>query len=106
MATVYRFGTRPAKESGQMLIEFFDLPADKDFIKQVIRAFHSINVQVINYEDLWMHDEVVLNASSDIGNFSIYRDKEDFYYITAADNPDAIPLLAALLNNNLLFLKQ
>jgi len=105
MANIYRYFTRPAKETGNLLIEFPDLPHDKDFIKQLIRVFSPITMSVENYEDLWMHDEIVINATSDIGKFTIYRDAEDFYYLTANDNPDAIPLLAALLFKSPLFKK-
>jgi len=105
MAAIYRYTTRPAAETGSTLIEFLDLPEDKDFIKQLIRAFQPVNITVENYEDLWMNDEIVLNAASDIGPFTIYRDAEDYYYVTANNNQDAIPLLAAILAKNPLFVK-
>ena len=77
----------------------------KDFIKQLIRALQPVNIQLVNYEDLWMHDEVVIRASSDAGPFTIYRDAADYYYITANNNPDVIPLLTAILDKNPLFIK-
>jgi hypothetical protein len=49
----YRFTVRPAAESKNLLIEFLDLPENKEFVKQLIAAFAGINVQVVNYEDLW-----------------------------------------------------
>lgn len=105
MATIYKYTTRPAEETGIMMIEFLELPEDKDFIKQLIRTFNSVNITVENYADLWMNDEIVINASSDAGPFTIYRDAEDYYYITANDNPDVIPLLTAILDKNPLFIK-
>ena len=95
----YRYIVRPAEETGALLIEFLDLPANKEFIKHIIHAFESVNVQVVNYGDLWMNDEIVLNASSDIGPFTIFRDAADYYFITANDNPGAIPKLDALLDS-------
>ncbi len=103
MATQYHYTTRAAHEAGKLLIEFTDLPEDKEFVKKLIRAFEQINIQIVNYEDLWMNDEIVLNAASDIGAFTIYRDAEDRYYITANSNPGAIPLIDKILNDNPLF---
>jgi hypothetical protein len=105
MDTQYRYITRPAEETGNLIIEITDLPENKDFVKQLIRSFEGINIQVINYEDLWMNDEIVLNASSDIGPFTIYRDAGDRYYVTANDNPGIIPALDQILQQNPLFKK-
>ncbi len=102
----YGYIIRPAAESKKLLIEFPDQPENKEFIKQLIAAFSGINIQVVNYEDLWMNDEIVLNASSDIGNFTIYRDAADYYFITSNDNPDIIPQLSLILQKNIHFIKQ
>jgi hypothetical protein len=53
-----------------------------------------------------MNDEIVLNASSNIGNFTIYRDAADYYFITANDNADIIPQLSLILQQNIHFIKQ
>ena len=105
MAAIYKYTIRPAEETGALLIEFLDLPEDKDFIKQLIRTFQPINIIVENYADLWMNDEIVLNAASDAGPFTIYRDAKDYYYIAATNNPDVVTLLAAILDKNPLFKK-
>jgi hypothetical protein len=97
MSTQYNYIIRPAEGTGNLIIEIIDLPEDKDFVKQLIHAFESINIQVVNYEDLWMNDEIMLNATSDIGSFTIYRDARDRYYITANNNPDVIPVLSQIL---------
>ena len=102
----YRYTIRPAAESNNLIIEFLDLPKNKEFVKLLIQAFAGINIQVINYDDLWMNDEIVLNTSSDIGAFTIYRDAADYYFITANDNPEVIPKLAELLSVNPHFIKQ
>jgi hypothetical protein len=105
MSTQYNYIIRPAEGTGDLIIEIIDLPEDKDFVKQLIRAFESINIQVVNYEDLWMNDEIVLNAASDTGPFTIYRDAAGGYYITANDNPDIIPVLDKILSDTGLFSK-
>ena len=105
MATVYHYTTRPAQDSGKLLIDFLSLPDDKDFIKQLIRALEPVDIQVINYEDLWMNDEIVLNATSTVGYFTIYRDASGYYFITANENEDAILLIDAILAKNPLYKK-
>jgi len=105
MKTVYKYTTRSAEGSGKLLIEFTDLPRDKEFIKQLIRALKPLNVQVVNYDDLWINEEIALNASSDIGPIAICRDKHGYYFIAANDNQDAIMLLDAMLSKNPLYIK-
>lgn len=100
MGTTYTYTIRPAEDSGKLLIAFQELPQDKDFIKMLIRALEPLNVQVVNYDDLWMNDEIALSASSDVGPFIIYRDNKGYYFITANDNPAAIPAIDAILSTN------
>lgn len=104
MAAVYKY-TCSVDQSGNISIEFIDPPADKDFIKQLIRAFESLNVQVINYEDLWIHDEIIFNVSSNIGKFTIFRNSKDHYFIEATENPDATLLLDSLLSKDPIYRK-
>jgi hypothetical protein len=105
MGAVYRYITRPDAESGNMLIEFIDLPENKEFIKQLIHAFESIKVQLVNYSDLWIKDEIVVNASSDIGDFTIFRNAADYYFITSKNNTGIISQLDLLLSGNRMFKK-
>lgn len=100
MTATYTYTIRAAEESGKLLIAFTELPEDKDFIKTLIRSLEPVNVQVVNYDDLWMNDEIALSASSDIGPFIIYRDNKGYYFITANDNPASIPALDTLLATN------
>lgn len=97
---MYSYKVRQAAETKSLLIEFLDRPENKDFIKMLIRSFESINVQVVNYQDLWKNDEIVLKASSDIGSFTIYRDAENYYFITSEGNPTTITQLEVLLEIN------
>lgn len=71
----------------------------------LIRSLEPVNVQVVNYDDLWMNDEIALSVSSDIGPFIIYRDNMGYYFITANDNPTAISALDSHLAANPLYKK-
>lgn len=101
----YKFTTRESEPSGNLIIEFLDLPQDKDFVKQLIRTFKPINIVVENYKDIWEQEEIVINASSDVGPFTIYRDAADYYYITVNDNPGTMKILEGLLIANSAFYK-
>lgn len=105
MATTYQYTVRPAVDTGKLIIAFPNLPEDKDFIKKLIRAFEPVNVRVVNYDDLWMNDEIALSASSDIGPFIIYRDNKGYYFITANDNLTGISALDSILKTNPLYKK-
>ena len=67
----YRINTQ---DDGNPFIEFIDLPENKEFVTHLIQAFIGINLQVVNYEDLWIEEEILLKAKSDIGNIAIIRD--------------------------------
>ncbi len=69
-------------------VVFTDLPEGKDFIAKLTAAFSPANFRIVNYDDLWMQDEIVLNAATDSGDFMIYRDAAGFYFI----NPGSITL--------------
>jgi hypothetical protein len=101
-ATSYRYIVRNAADSGKPLIEFLDLPENRKFITSLIQAFTVINFEVINYDDLWMNDEIIIKANSSLGEFSIFRDAKDYYFI-ASDNLDSILKLDKLLAQNNLF---
>jgi hypothetical protein len=103
MATVYSYTTRPAEDTGNLLLEFLELPDGKNFIKQLIYALEAINIEVTNYDDLWMNDEIALEAVSDIGSFTIYRDVQGRYFITSVNNPKAIPLIDEILEKHIYY---
>lgn len=103
MQQKYHYTIRPADDAGDMLIEFKDLPEGKEFIKQLIGALEPVNIEVVNYDDLWMNDEIALKAASDIGSFYIYRDAKDRYFITASGNYTVLSLIDNILSRNKLY---
>lgn len=92
METIYHYIIRPAEDSTNSLIEFTDLPEGKDFIPLLVQAFSSIGFTIVDYDDLWMNDEIALRASSRIGRFTIYRDADGFYLISAEDTKAIVQL--------------
>lgn len=86
-------------EDGAERIAFTDLPESKNFIAHVMEAFSGINISIVNYDDLWMNDEIALKAASDAGEFTIYRDVDGYYTITCADVA-VMPRLAEILRHN------
>ena len=89
----YRINTQ---DDGNPFIEFIDLPENKEFVTHLIQAFIGINLQVVNYEDLWIEEEILLKAKSDIGNIAIIRDTAGYYSIIAKTG--AIAALDSILN--------
>lgn len=87
-----------AQDDGNPLIEFIDLPENKEFVTHLIQAFAGINLQVVNYDDLWMEEEILLKAKSDIGNIAIIRDTAGYYSIIAKEN--VIAALDSVLNQS------
>lgn len=84
------------QDDGNPLIEFIDLPENKEFVTHLIQAFAGINLQVVNYDDLWVEEEILLKTKSDIGNIAIIRDTAGYYSIIA--KAGAIAALDSILN--------
>lgn len=67
---------------------FTDIPEGKDFIAKLTAAFSGVHFRIADYDDLWMNDEISLHATTDNGDFRIYRDAAGYYSI----NPVSIDL--------------
>ena len=95
MENIYHYRIN-AQDNGNSLVEFIDLPENKEFVTHLIHAFAGINLQIVNYDDLWIEEEILLKAKSDIGNIAIIRDTAGFYSIIA--KADAIAALDSILS--------
>ena len=104
MEITYRYTIHPAQQDGKLLLEFIDLPENKDFSKDLVKAFSEINFEITDTLDIWQNDEIVMNAVSVIGNFRILRNVAGYYFI-AGDDDKAVIKLDAILSGNNEFLK-
>ena len=87
-----KFRLRPAYGSKELLIEFTSGPEKENFISTLEKALNSINVKIIGSKDLWVNDELLFKANSDLGTFSISIDTWGLAFITSKENQIVISI--------------
>ena len=101
-----KFRLRPAYGSKELLIEFTSGPEKENFISTLGKALNSINVKIIGSKDLWVNDELLFEANSDLGTFSISIDTWSLAFITSKENQIVISEIDSILNENKYFEKE
>lgn len=66
-----KYRLRPAYESKELLIEFTSRLKDDKFIFKLETALSALNTVITGSEDLWMNEEVLIQAKCDSGAFEI-----------------------------------
>ncbi|GGF69653.1 hypothetical protein [Wenyingzhuangia marina] len=95
-----KFRLRPAYGSKELLIEFTSGPEKSNFISNLEKALYSINVKIIGSKDLWINDEMLLEANCDLGTFSISIDTWGLAFIMSEKNQKVITEIDFILNEN------
>ncbi|HTJ48982.1 MAG TPA: hypothetical protein VL443_05965 [Cyclobacteriaceae bacterium] len=90
---MYQYKLRPAYGGNNLLLEFFIGSEQDDFMSDLFKAFNELDIQTKSVSDLWMNDEVVLELSSSVGDFSLSKDIWGFVFIMADNNHDGIKIL-------------
>ncbi len=105
MEKPYKYHYRPAYESEELLLEFYQGVENDNFRLDLIKTIEEINPSIESIEDLWMNDEVLLNISSDLGAFTLSTDIWGFAFIMAEKNQKCLEKINMILINSELFEK-
>jgi len=89
---VYQYKFRPAYGGNNLLLEFFTGSED-DLISDLFEAFAELDFKTESITDLWMNDEVMLEISTTVGDFSLSKDIWGFVFIMADSNQSGIKIL-------------
>jgi hypothetical protein len=100
---LYIFSLRLSSESNRPIIEFDTSSRGSELIRNLKDVLQSIDLKILNKEDLWMNDEILYSCSSTIGNFQISSDTYDCIF-TLSDTAKVVYKLSEVLNKDI-FLK-
>ncbi|MCE7995651.1 MAG: hypothetical protein HEP71_26975 [Roseivirga sp.] len=101
-----KYHLRPAYESKELLIKFTSRLENDNFISNLEAALAPLNTVFTGSEDLWMNDEVLVQAKCDLGAFEISIDHWGLAFLIARGNPRLINRIDSLLNENPIFEKE
>ncbi|MGB0429120.1 MAG: hypothetical protein ACPGLV_01510 [Bacteroidia bacterium] len=99
------FRLRPAYKSKELLIEFTSGAERDNFVSSLEKALKCINVKITGSQDLWMNDELLFEATSDLGAFLLSIDSWGLAFIMSKENQILITEIDSILNRNINFKK-
>lgn len=102
----YTYQLRPAHGSSELLIEFLKGTFHAGFIQELLIILQPIQFKPTAVIDAWANDEIIVNVSSDYGNFLLSKDIWDGVFIMASRNQDGLLKLDAFLLETGLFEKK
>jgi hypothetical protein len=102
----YKYRLRPGYGSDKLLLEFLLTNTDPEFNKDLFTTLNVLKPRVEKVEDLWMNDEVLLEVSSEMWNFTLSKDIWDFAFIMADNNQLCIKRIDEILCKSSLFEKE
>lgn len=101
----YKYYFRPAYQSEELLLDFFDGAENESFVSDFLNAISELNPKMIDILDLWMNDEVLMTYDSEAGKFTLSKDIWGFGFIMAENNQDGLVQINSILEKNELFEK-
>ena len=94
---MYKYHLRPGYNSNKLLIEFFCGAEKDEFISDLFAAIKELKLQVLDVQDLWMNDEVILEINSENGQFNLSKDTWGFAFLMAENNQNCILKIDSIL---------
>lgn len=101
----YKYHFRPGYGSQNLLIEFYSGIDNDCFMNDLLGAISEINPKLIDFKDIWVNDEILLEIESDVGSFSLSKDTWGFAFIMADENQDGLKTINSILVNDSRFEK-
>jgi hypothetical protein len=94
---MYKYYFRPEYGSSELLIEFFHDVENDSFLSSLLNAISELKPKIGDITDLWMNDEILLNVTSEIGEFTISKDIWGFAFIIAKNNQECLSRINSIL---------
>ncbi|WP_286415443.1 hypothetical protein [Myroides odoratimimus] len=66
---MYKYHFRPEFGSEKLLIEIFNGVEKEEFLSDFFNAIKILKPKVVDLEDLWMNDEILIHINSEMGEF-------------------------------------
>jgi len=77
-------------KSNIWLIEFWKIQNADKLIGEILKILDSLDFKAGEIEEIWMNDEILINASSEEGEIIISRDIYDLVFILPKDENNII----------------
>ena len=103
---MYTYKCRPGYGSDKLLIEIYKGAEQEVFVFDLSNALKEINLKIKEFQDLWMKDEFIVKATSDIGKFTLSKDIWNIAFIKADENQKVITIIDTILSMNPIFKKE
>jgi hypothetical protein len=103
---IYTYKCRPGYGSNKLLIEISKGAEQEIFVCDLSNALKELNLKIKGFQDLWMKDEFIVKATSDIGEFTISKDIWNIAFINADENQKIINIIDTILSMNPIFKKE
>ncbi|MCS4240161.1 hypothetical protein M2306_001782 [Myroides gitamensis] len=94
---MYKYHFRPGYGSEKLLIEIFIGLEKEEFLSDLLDAIKILKPEVIDFEDLWMNDEISINVNSEMGEFIVSKDTWGFVFLMSENNQECLFLINSIL---------
>lgn len=94
---MYKYHFRPEYGSEKLLIEIFNSLEKEEFLSDFLDAIKILKPKVVDLEDLWMNDEILINVNSEIGEFILSKDTWGFVFLMSENNQECLFRINSIL---------
>ncbi len=94
---MYKYHFRPEYGSEKLLIEIFNSLEKEEFLSDFLDAIKILKPKVVDLEDLWMNDEILINVNSEMGEFILSKDTWGFVFLMSENNQECLFRINSIL---------
>ncbi|WP_353103310.1 hypothetical protein [Myroides odoratus] len=94
---MYKYHFRPGYGSEKLLIKIFNSLEKEEFLSDLLDAIKILKPEVIDFEDLWMNDEISINVNSEMGEFILSKDTWGFVFLMSENNQECLFQINSIL---------
>ncbi|MGQ8867690.1 hypothetical protein [Myroides sp. TSA_177.3] len=94
---MYKYHFRPEYGSEKLLIEIFDGLEKEEFLSDFLDAIKILKPKVVDFEDLWMNEEILINVNSEMGEFILSKDTWGFVFLMSENNQECLFRINSIL---------
>lgn len=102
---MYKYKFRQGYGSHKLLIEFFYGAESNFFISDLINVLEELHPEILEIDDLSMHDEILIHIKSKIGAFLLSKDPWGIAFLTAENNQECLLQINSILEKAVNFEK-
>ena len=87
---MYKYHFRPEYGSEKLLIEIFDGLEKEEFLSDFLDAIKILKPKAVDFENLWMNDEILIEVNSEIGEFILSKDTWGIVFLISENNQECL----------------